>query len=114
MPYTVRMRGVIVGRSDLERSDAAEGRRAGAFRPGPGYDLVQPVFRLHAEATDGSAGDVTDPIKLDRYYRARDALRLELVDSAGKTIPTSSIHIIDRGTPAIELEVILARATGDY
>ncbi|HEX3868750.1 MAG TPA: hypothetical protein VHV78_18440, partial [Gemmatimonadaceae bacterium] len=75
MRHTVRLHGVIVGHSDLANADRDLGRAWGAFRPGLGYDLVQPVFRLFAQAAprDGSPRDET---KLARYYAARDALEL--------------------------------------
>ena len=50
MRHTVRLHGVIVGHSELENIEPGVGRAWGAFRPGLGYDLVQPVFRLFAQA----------------------------------------------------------------
>jgi hypothetical protein len=60
--------GVIVGRSN---SEPRRGRRSasGAFRPGLGYDLVEPIFSLY-----GVAG--SDEEALARYRKSRDALRL--------------------------------------
>jgi hypothetical protein len=108
--YVVHMRGVIIGRSDLERTSPS-GARAGRFHPGPGYDLVQPVFRLFAEATTAGSGETVDAAKLARYTKARDALLLELRDAAGRALATRSIRIVDRvaelGSDALELEVIL-------
>jgi hypothetical protein len=109
--HTLRLHGVIVGHSDLEHAEPSTGRAWGAFRPGLGYDLVQPVFRLFARAVprDGSA---RDDATLARYYKARDALALELSDGAGTRIPTSAIHIadysIEDGPQAIELDVLIA------
>lgn len=110
MKHTVRLKGVIVGHSELEYTEPATGRAWGAFRPGLGYDLVQPVFRLFARAVphDGSARDNE---MLDRYHGARDALELHLEDTNGKRIPTSAIHIADytveEGERAIELDVLI-------
>ena len=94
MKHTVRLKGVIVGHSDLEHIEPGTGRAWGPFRPGLGYDLVQPVFRLFAQAVppDGSSRDAA---LLERYYKARDALPLELQDDGGRTIRTSAIHIAD-------------------
>jgi hypothetical protein len=109
--HTVRLHGVIVGHSDLEHTEPGIGRAWGAFRPGLGYDLVQPVFRLFARALprDGSS---RDEAVLARYYKARDALKLELSDGDGAPIPTSVIHIadysIEEGDEAIELDVLIS------
>ena len=94
MKHTVRLKGVIVGHSELENIEPGTGRAWGSFRPGLGYDLVQPVFRLFAQAVppDGSS---RDSALLERYYKARDALPLELQDDGGRTIRTSAIHIAD-------------------
>jgi hypothetical protein len=108
--HTVKMAGVIVGHSELEMADPDLGRAWGAFRPGLGYDLVQPVFRLFAQAVPrhGSRDDEL----LQRYYRSRDALKLELTDGDGRRIPTTAIHIADysveEGPSAIELDVLIA------
>jgi len=110
MRHTVRLKGVIVGYSELENIDETLGRAWGLFRPGMGYDLVQPIFRLFAEAVplDGSAKNAS---VLQRYYNARDALELELQDQHGRVIRTSGIHIADyreeEGEAAIELDVLI-------
>ncbi|HEY2064866.1 MAG TPA: hypothetical protein VGG84_02835 [Gemmatimonadaceae bacterium] len=112
MRHTVKMHGVIVGHSDLERRDASARRAWGRFRPGLGYDLVQPVFRLFSEAVPMPGGEPLDEDKLERYHAARDKLGLELLDAEGRRIETTAIHIADytkeRGTDAIELEVLIA------
>ena len=46
MRHTLKLQGIIVGHSDLEEVDAADRRVWGHFRPGIGYELVQPIFRL--------------------------------------------------------------------
>ncbi len=110
MKHTVRLKGVIVGHSDLEHVEPGTGRAWGSFRPGLGYDLVQPVFRLfaHAVPRDGSA---RDDRMLEKYHGARDALELHLEDTNGKRISTSTIHIADytveEGERAIELDVLI-------
>jgi len=111
MRHTVRLHGVIVGHSDLEQVDPAVGRAWGEFRPGLGYDLVQPVFLLFSQAVarDGSR---TDQALLERYHRSRDALHLELQDDRGQNIRTSAIHIADysgeSGGPAPQLDVLIS------
>lgn len=94
MRHTVRLNGVIVGHSDLENVEPELGRAWGLFRPGIGYEVVQPVFRLFAQAAphDGSARNTAG---LERYYRARDELNLELLDGDGRALRTAAIHIVD-------------------
>lgn len=111
MKHTVRLKGVIVGHSELEHADHGVGRAWGAFRPGMGYELVQPVFRLFSEAVP-AAGGSRDDAKLARYHGARDALGLELEDETGEPIRTSAIHIADytddAGDGTIELDVLIS------
>jgi hypothetical protein len=110
--HTVKLHGIIVGHSELEERDASLGRAWGRFRPGLGYELVQPVFRLYSEAVPMPGGEPRDQDKLARYHAARDKLGLELVDASGKSILTSAIHIADytaeRGKEALELDVLIS------
>lgn len=111
MRHTLKLHGVILGHSELEEVDAVDRRVWGQFHPGPGYELVQPVFRLFAEATPMPGGEPFDQVKLARYIAARDALGLQLVDATGRPIETSVIHIADytveRGPGAISLDVLV-------
>ena len=111
MRHTVRLHGVIVGHSELEYAEPGTGRAWGTFRPGLGYELVQPVFRLFAKAAPQD-GTGQDKALLERYYKSRDALALELWDAEGRLIKTSSIHIADytveAGPRAIELDVLIS------
>jgi hypothetical protein len=100
MSFTLKMSGVIVGRSELENRDASRRLASGVFRPGLGYDLVQPVFGLYETA----AGDSD---ALARYRKSRDALRLELTDSSGTAVTVRELHIRqarDAGSPILEVE----------
>jgi hypothetical protein len=109
--HTVRLHGVIVGHSELENSDQGLGRAWGQFRPGLGYELVQPVFRIFAQAVPRD-GSPRDEAGVERYYKARDAMGLELVDATGHPIRTSAIHIADytveEGTGALQLDVLIS------
>jgi hypothetical protein len=109
--HTVFLKNVAVGYSDLETIEPALGRARGAFRPGVGYDLVQPIFRLYSEAVPVRGGDVEDKAKLERYTRSRDALGLTLEDDSGRVVKTSAIHVSDysdqRGG-SLELEVLIS------
>ncbi|MDB4878443.1 MAG: hypothetical protein JWM41_4889 [Gemmatimonadetes bacterium] len=86
------------------------GRAWGAFRPGLGYELVQPVFRLFADAVPRS-GSPTDDAMLARYHKSRDALALALFDAEGHPIHMSAVHIADytveEGPAALELDVLI-------
>lgn len=93
--HTVMLKGVAIGYSDLEDVDQALGRARGQFRPGVGYELVQPVFKLFTDAVPARGGEVADPEKLSRYHKSRDALGLTLEDDAGRTVRTTTIHIAD-------------------
>ena len=103
MSFILRMSGVIVGRSELETRDAALGLARGAFRPGLGYELTEPIFALLDKAGD-------DAEALARYRKARDALRLTLTDSSGATVSMRNPHIrrgagAAPGEPALVLEI---------
>jgi len=100
MTFTLKMSGVIVGRSELEHREANRRRATGVFRPGLGYDLVQPIFDLY-ETAGGNAE------ALSRYRKSRDALRLELIDSSGKALAVRELHIgrdASSGAPLLEVE----------
>jgi hypothetical protein len=111
MKHTVRLKGVIVGHSELEHIEPGTGRAWGSFRPGLGYELVQPVFALFAEAAPRD-GALRDNAKLERYYAARDALDLKLEDATGRPIRTTTIHIADHDpgnrTNVPELDVLIS------
>jgi hypothetical protein len=105
--HTVKLKSVVVGWSDLEQADPFAGTARGLFRPGVGYDLVQPIFNLYAEAVPSPGAEVQDQAKLDRYLKSRDALGLSLEDEHGRVVRTSAIHIEDytgrRGGIAVEV-----------
>lgn len=111
MKHTVRLKGVTVGHSELEHADRGVQRAWGEFRPGMGYELVQPIFRLYSEAVPRN-GAARDHAKLARYHSARDALGLELVDAVGRPIRTTTIHIADYTNEmnggTIELDVLIS------
>ena len=109
--HTLKLHGVEVGYSELEDAVPALGRARGRFRPGIGYELVQPVFKLEAQAVPAPGADVADQVKLDRYHRSRDALGLSLEDDSGRPMRTSTIHISDyseRKGGTIDIEVLIS------
>jgi hypothetical protein len=96
----------------LEHVEADVRRAWGGFRPGLGYELVQPVFRLFSQAVSRD-GVTHDRDLLERYYKARDQLNLELVDGDGNAIKTTAIHIVDYSTDdgrpeGVELDVLIS------
>src|SRR5215831_3813400 len=100
MSFILKMSGVIVGRSELENRDANRRLATGVFRPGLGYDLVQPIFDLLE-----TAGDSADA--LSRYRKSRDALRLQLTDSSGSALTVREVNIRrtpGSGAPVLEVE----------
>jgi len=100
------MSGVIVGRSELETRDADRRIASGVFRPGLGYDLVEPVFSLYDDAHDADA--------LARYRKARDALRLQLTAASGTPVNVRELHIRrDAGAAAVAGSLVLQVESDD-
>jgi hypothetical protein len=96
--HVVRLAGVVVGYSDLEEAWPQEGRAQGLFRPGVGYQLVEPVFLLFREAVPARGGGIADVDKLERYHQSRDALGLTLEDVDGTPVRATAIHVADYAT----------------
>ena len=111
MRYVVQAGGLTLGHSELLDRDEGMGVAAGAFVPGPDYARVQSIFRLFVESNAESAAEPTDEEKLARYYAARDALGLRLIDPRGRDITTESVDIADysveQGPEALEVEVAI-------
>ena len=100
MSFTLKMSGVIVGRSELENRDESTHVASGVFRPGLGYDLVQPIFDLLETVGDSAEA-------MSRYRKSRDALRLQLTDSSGSALAVRDLHIRRKGSsgaPTLEVE----------
>ena len=100
MSFILKMSGVIVGRSELENRDASRHLATGVFRPGLGYDLVQPIFELLDAAGENEQA-------MSRYRKSRDALRLQLTDSTGSVLAVRELHIrrnASSGAPVLEVE----------
>jgi len=95
--YTLKLKQVTVGHSDLEARDSGARVARGAFRPGLGWELIQPIFDLGAEAYRRAPDGVPDASLLDRFFRARDALELALVDAHGREVGCSEVRITSAG-----------------
>jgi hypothetical protein len=106
MSFTLTMSGVIVGRSELEVRDSDRRTARGAFRPGLGYELAQPVFELYEAA--GS-----DPAAVARYRQARDALQLQLADASGRVVALREIHIRKRPSQGGQSSIVMEVETDD-
>lgn len=102
MSYVLKLRDVIVGRSSLDGGDATRAIARAPFRPGLGWELVEPIFALlpvgDAEASDEQRA---------RYRQARDTLALALYAADGRLVDTSRIDILaDPASPTgLTLEV---------
>lgn len=98
MPFVLKLRDVLVGRSELDLRDAQRRVARGTFRPGLGWELVEPIFTLAdwAEPPGTSGADA----QRARYRRARDTLALSLHGPNGALLETARIDILrDSASP---------------
>ena len=102
MHVIVKLRGVIIGHAELAVRDTATGLTRGPFRPGLGWELVEPVFLLREEAS-------AVPDALARYERARAALQFELTTGDGRPLPIDQldIRLERRGAKAVATELVV-------
>lgn len=89
MTYTLRLRDIVIGWSALDDLDETERRARGEFRPGLGYELVEPIFVLRPDNPTSADAAERD----HRYRRARDTLALSLHGRDGGMIDTARIDI---------------------
>lgn len=97
--YQVIHQGVVIGETELENSDEHMNVRSGVFVPSQEYSKVRHVFKLFADAQESGSS-------LDVYYRARDALRLQVRERTGVAI-SGVVHIADLFDELDQLEVEL-------
>lgn len=104
MPFTLKLRDVIVGRCDLPDRDPSRRIARGAFRPGLGWELVEPIFALLPVGEDQASAE-----QRGRYRRARDTLALALYGPDAALIETSRIDVAaDAASPTgLVLEVAI-------
>ena len=106
MTYTLRLRDIVIGWSSLNELDAQERRARGEFRPGLGYELVEPIFVLRPETHDSADAAERD----QRYRRARDTLALSLHGRDGGMIDTARIDIyaspLNRSALVLDVKIV--------
>ena len=106
MPFVLKLRDVIVGRSDLAKRDRTLQIARGVFRPGVGWELVEPIFTMLGVEGSDDRGDE----QRARYRRARDTLALALYTAAGALVESSRIDIRrDGSSPSgliLEIKVV--------
>lgn len=103
MTYTLRLKDITIGWCDLEARDPSTRIARGDFRPGLGYELVEPIFVLRP--TDAIGPDALE--QESRYRRARDTLDLSLHASDGAEVDTARIDIMrdEKSKTELALEV---------
>ena len=89
MSYVLKLRDVIVGRSDLSERDPLHATARGVFRPGLGWELVEPIYALLPLGDARASAE-----QRDRYRRARDTLALALYAPNGRLIETARIDVL--------------------
>ena len=89
MSYVLKLRDVIVGRSALGTRDPAHHTARGDFRPGLGWELVEPIFALLPVGDSDATAE-----QRARYRQARDTLALALHTPDGTLVETSRIDIV--------------------
>lgn len=95
MSHALKLRDLLVGRADLQPVRGAPGVLRGPFRPGLGWELLEPVFALRPAAS----ADV--PEAAERYARARAALPLTLHDARQHLVATTVLEVRpDRTAPS--------------
>lgn len=98
MSYVLKLRDVIVGRSDLAQRDAERRAARGAFRPGLGWELVEPIFALLPVDDSRASAE-----QRSRYRQARDTLALALYAPNGQLVETARIDITPDATSSTGL-----------
>ncbi|MBV6522207.1 MAG: hypothetical protein MNPFHGCM_02353 [Gemmatimonadaceae bacterium] len=106
MHVILKLHGVIVGHADLTVRDAVLGLWRGPFRPGLGWELIEPVFDLKSEIAPGAA---------ERFEQARNALRFELTTNDGTALALDGLDIGTerRGEQTVPVELFVRFTRAD-
>jgi hypothetical protein len=102
MHVILRLHGVIVGHAELTTHDAnLPGTWRGPFRPGLGWELIEPIFDLRG------AGPLPDAA--ERFEQARNALRFELTSADGTPLALDGLDILTerRGETTVPTELFV-------
>ncbi len=101
MHVILRLHNVIVGHADLKVQDPVAGAWRGPFRPGLGWELIEPVFELR--------GAAQLPDAAERFEQARNALRFELTTADGTALALDGldIHTEQRGAQTVPTELFV-------
>lgn len=103
--FFIACEGLAIGESALERRGLPRGILRGRFEPADGYETVRAIFRADALAR-ARPDDPDGETLLRAHYKARDQLRFEVTDSAGRAIPVEYVHVYEPLRPGEPFEVI--------
>ncbi len=95
MSYRILINNKAIGYSELKIIDAGMGILFGNFTPTSEYENYRPIFRLFIEAMLLEEKHEPNEEKLKEYFRKRDLLGITVEKEGGKTIPGTTVHIID-------------------
>jgi len=97
--HVLKLRDVIMGRCAFP-SPLSAGTSRAPFRPGLGWELVEPVFQLQQGA---------GPEAQARYRAARDALSLALYAPGGALVETARIDVFadEKSPTGLMLEAVV-------
>jgi hypothetical protein len=88
--YTLKLKDIVIGWCDFATRDEATRIARGPFRPGLGFEIVEPIFLLRP--TDPNAPDSLE--REMRYRRARNTLALSLHAPDGAEVDTARIDVL--------------------
>jgi hypothetical protein len=95
LSYRILINNKEIGYSELKIIDAGMGVLFGNFTPTSEYENYRPIFRLYIEAMLLKEKHEPNEEKLKEYFRKRDLLGITVEKEGGKTIPVTTVHIID-------------------
>ena len=107
MHVVLKLHGVIVGHAELATRDSVVGAWRGPFRPGLGWELIEPVFDLKSETEAPGAAE--------RFEQARNALRFELTTADGTALAMDGLDIQTerRGDRTVPVELFVRFSRSD-
>ena len=97
MRFSLRHTDEVVGYSDLEMYEPANGARVGIFHPTPAFESLRPIFRRFAERIDPTRPPDDTPEVMEQV-EALNGLELTLWSDGGEAVPAGGIFISDFGS----------------